>query len=105
VELPIDTSSLTFMCALPPVPVMEEATDRPMVDEQGEPMYSVSLLVLGPGGAQVLPVNVAGEPPPGVRPGAFVKVSGLVASSWWAGSGITFTAARIESSNGRAERS
>ena len=103
--MPIDTSALTFMCAQPRSPVTEEETGRPMVDEQGEPMYWVSLVVLGPGGAQVLPVNVAGEPPPGVRPGAFVKVSGLVASSWWAGSGITFTATRIEGVDDRAERS
>ena len=66
-ELPIDTSALTFMCALSPRPVVDEETDQPVVDEQGRPLYLVSLVVLGPAGAQVFSVRVGGEPDPEVR--------------------------------------
>jgi hypothetical protein len=75
------------------------------VDEQGEPVYSVSLMVLGPGSAQTLTVNAAGELSPGARQKELVKVSGLVASPSWGGTGIVFTAARIEGANGCPERS
>jgi hypothetical protein len=102
-ELPIDTSALTFVCALSPRPVVDGDTNQPVVDERGRPLYSTSLVVLGAAGAQVLSVQTGGEPDPGVSQGAFVKVTGLVASSWWAdeGSGVTFTAAGIEGPCGR----
>ena len=101
-DLPIDTSALRFMCALAPRPVVDEETDQPVVDEQGRPLYSVSVVVLGPAGAQVFSVRVGGEPDPEVRQGAFVKVSGLVASSWWVED--TLTAATIEGMSGPPER-
>jgi len=101
-ELPIDTSALRFMCALSPRPVVDEETDQPVVDEQGRPLYSVSLVALGPAGAQVLSIRVGGEPDPEVQQGVFVKVSGLVASSWWVED--TFMATRIEGLSGPPAR-
>jgi hypothetical protein len=97
-ELPIDTSGLTFLCALSPRPVVDDETAQPEVDGQGRPLYAVSLVVLGEQGAQVLSVQCAGEPDPAVRQGAFVRVLGLVASSWWVDdmAGATFTAASVE---------
>jgi len=95
-KLPIDTSSLKFMCALAPRLITDEEAGQPNADDQGR-RYSVALVVLGQDGAQVLVVDVAGEPAPAVRQGTFVKVSGMAASSSWIdGPEIGFTATSIE---------
>jgi hypothetical protein len=37
VKLPIDTSAIAFLCAMPPEPVVDVETRRPKADENGEP--------------------------------------------------------------------
>lgn len=102
-RLPIDTSSLTFLCAVGPEPVVDFDTKRPKV-EDGVPLFAVQLVALGDGGAEVVTVKVAGEPPKGVAQGATVRVDGLVASPWSMGdrSGVAFRAERIEPATGPA---
>ena len=104
-KLPIDTSAITFLCAMPPAPVVDFENKQPKADENGEPLYSVQLVALAEGTADIIAVKVAGTPPP-VRQGAPVKVSGLVAQPWTMGdcSGVAFRAARIEPAAAPAAR-
>ncbi len=97
-KLPIDTSARTLLCAQLPQPVMDFETKRPKADENGELLYSVQLVALADGGAEILPVKVAGQPSAQVTQGSVVKVVGLVATPWAMGdrSGISFKATRID---------
>src|SRR5215211_4484823 len=81
-RLPVDTSSIAFLCALEPQPVLAFDTKQPRADENGEPLYVVQLIALGEGEAEILAV----------------KVTGLVAQPWSMNdrSGVAFRAARIE---------
>src|SRR4029450_13524447 len=79
VKLPIDTSAIAFLCALAPEPVVDFETPRPKADENGEPLYTVQLLVMGEDSADLMAGKVPGVPSAGIRQGAPVKVSGLVA--------------------------
>ena len=81
-KLPVDTSAIAFLCAMPPEPVVDFETRRPKADENGEPLYVVQLLAMGDGSADLLPVKVPGVPSSAIRQGAPVKVAGLVAQPW-----------------------
>jgi hypothetical protein len=96
-KLPVDTSSIAFLCALEPEPVLDFETKRPRADENGEPLYVVQLIALAEGAAEILAVKVPGMPS-GIRQGHPVKVTGLVAQPWTMAdrSGVAFRAARIE---------
>jgi hypothetical protein len=97
-KLPVDTSSIAFLCALEPQPVLDFETRRPRADENGEPLYVVQLIALAEGEAEILAVKVPGVPSSGIRQGHPVKVHGLVAQPWSMNdrSGVAFRAARIE---------
>jgi hypothetical protein len=97
VKLPVDTSAIAFLCAMPPEPVVDFETKRPRADEHGEPLYQVQLVALAEGSAEIIAVKTAGTAP-AVRQGQPVKVIGLVAQPWSMGdrSGVAFRAARIE---------
>jgi hypothetical protein len=107
VKLPIDTSAISFLCALPPEPVVDFETKRPRADDNGEPLYSVQLVALGEGSAEIIAVKVPGMPSPAIRQGAPVKVTGLVAQPWTMAdrSGVAFRAARIEPAMAAAKAS
>jgi hypothetical protein len=62
VKLPIDTSAIAFLCALPAEPVVDFETKRPRADENGEPLYVVQLLAMGDGSADLIAVKVPGLP-------------------------------------------
>ena len=96
-KLPIDTSTIAFLCAMPPEPVIDFETRRPKADENGEPLYVVQLIALAEGEAEILAVKVPGLPS-GIRQGHPVKVTGLVAQPWSMNdrAGVAFRAARIE---------
>jgi hypothetical protein len=98
VKLPVDTSAIAFLCAMPPEPLVDFETKRPRADDNGEPLYVVQLVALAEQSAEILAVKVAGQPGPGIRQGHPVKVVGLVAQPWTMGdrSGVAFRAARIE---------
>jgi len=97
-KLPVDTSSIAFMCALEPQPVLDFETRRPRADENGEPLYVMQLIALAEGEAEILAVKVPGVPSSGIRQGHPIKVHGLVAQPWSMNdrSGVAFRAARIE---------
>ena len=97
-RLPIDTSAVSFLCALAPEPVLDFETKRPRADENGEPLYVVQLLVMGEDSADLIAVKVPGVLSSGIRQGHPVKVTGLVAQPWTMAdrSGVAFRAARIE---------
>ena len=97
-KLPADTSSIAFLCAMPPEPVLDFETKRPRADDNGEPLSVVQLVALAENSAEILAVKVPGMPSPGLRQGHPVKVVGLVAQPWSMGdrSGVAFRAARIE---------
>jgi hypothetical protein len=96
-KLPVDTSAIAFLCAMPPEPVVDFETKRPRADENGEPLYVVQLVALAENSAEILAVKVPGMPS-GIRQGHPVKVTGLVAQPWTMAdrSGVAFRAARIE---------
>jgi hypothetical protein len=97
-RLPIDTSAISFLCALAPEPVVDFETRRPKADENGEPLYVVQLLVMGEESADLIAVKVPGVLSSGLRQGHPVKVTGLVAQPWTMNdrAGVAFRAARVE---------
>ena len=102
-RFPIDTAGMTFLAAGPPEPVTDFDTKAPRIGEDGQPLFSLSLVGLGPEGAQVFPVKLAGEPK-GIVQGTAVKVTGLVATYWELNgrSGVSFRAQRVEPASQRA---
>ena len=106
-KLPIDTSAIAFLCALPPEPVVDFETKRPRADENGEPLFVVQLLAMGDGSADLIAVKVPGMPSPAVRQGVAVKVTGLVAQPWTMAdrAGVSFRAARVEPAMAAAKAS
>jgi hypothetical protein len=97
VKLPVDTSAITFLCALEPHPLLDFQSKQQRADENGEPLYVVQLIALAEGEAEILAVKVPGTPS-GIRQGHPVKVHGLVAQPWTMNdrSGVSFRAARVE---------
>jgi hypothetical protein len=97
-RLPIDTSAISFLCALAPEPVVDFETRRPKADENGEPLYVVQLLVMGEESADLIAVKVPGVLSSGIRQGHPVKVTGLVAQPWSMNdrAGVAFRAAKVE---------
>ena len=106
-RLPIDTSAISFLCALAPEPVLDFETKRPRADENGEPLYVIQLLVMGEDSADLIAVKVPGVPSQAIRQGAPVKVVGLVAQPWTMAdrSGVSFRAARVEPAIAQAKAS
>jgi hypothetical protein len=96
-KLPIDVSELTFLVAVPPVPVMDFETKKQKADDDGQPMHTVQLVCLGDGNAEILAVKFAG-PPGALMQGAPAKVTNLVATPWSMGerSGVSFKASSVE---------
>jgi hypothetical protein len=105
-KLPVDTSAIAFLCAMPPEPVVDFQTKQPRADENGEPLYVIQLLAMGDGSADLIAVKVPGMPS-GIRQGHPVKVTGLVAQPWTMAdrSGVSFRAARIEPAMAAAKAS
>lgn len=96
-KLPIDTTSMTFLAAGTPEPVLDFESKRPRTDENGQPLVATQIVALAGGGAEVISVKTAGTPP-SIGQGQVVKLTGLVATPWAMGerSGVSFKAASIE---------
>src|SRR5215212_8255492 len=105
-KLPVDTTSITFLCALEPQPLLDFETKQPRADENGEPLYLVQLIAMTDGAAEILAVKVPGMPS-GLRQGHPVKVHGLVAQPWSMNdrAGVAFRAARVEPAGAQAKAS
>ena len=106
-KLPIDTSAIAFLCAMPPEPVIDFETKRPRADENGEPLVVIQLLAMSDGSADLLAVKVPGVPSSAIRQGVPVKVTGLVAQPWTMQdrSGVSFRAAKVEPALAQAKAS
>ena len=96
-KLPIDTSGMTFMAAAPARPVTDFETRQHKVDDNGELLYNLQVVALGPDGADVITLRVPGDP--GLGQGAMLALEGLVALPWSMGdrSGVAFRANRVTS--------
>lgn len=99
-SLPIDTSKFTgIFCAVPPAPRLQNReTGQVRVDrETGQTVYQVGLCLMSGATAEVVNVNVAGEPR-GVQLGVPVQVRDLVATPWENDGrhGVAFRAAEIK---------
>lgn len=94
-RLPIDTGSMTFMCASEPAPVLDFETKQQKADEHGQPLFATQIVVLAEGGAEVVSLKTPGRPE--VGPGQVVSVGELVAIPWAMGdrNGIAFRAATV----------
>jgi hypothetical protein len=98
IQLPIDTSAVSFIDVMPPEPVLDRQTKQQRADANGEPLYSIELLCIGELGGEVLPVKFPGTPPVGIRRGMPVTVTGPMVTDWAIGDrvGLTFRAAKAE---------
>jgi hypothetical protein len=97
VRLPIDTTSLTFMCAAPARPVTDYETKQHKADATtGELLYNLQVVALDDWGAEVIQLKIAGDPK--VGQGAMLRLHGLVATPWSMGerSGVSFRVDRVE---------
>ena len=94
-KLPIDTSGTTFLCAVPPVPVVDFESKRARADENGEPLVSLQVVALFPDAAEVLKVVTVGSPR--LVQGQPIRVTGLVANYWQMDDkhGVSFRATTI----------
>ena len=97
-RLPIDVSTISFLAASEPEPMTEHDSDRQRVDKDGKPLYTVRVVALAEGEAEILAVRVAGMPAKGIGQGSPVRVSGLSATPWAMAdrAGITYRAERVE---------
>jgi len=98
IQLPIDTSAVSFIDVMPPEPVLDRQTNQQMADANGEPLYSIELVCIGAEGDEILSVTFPGTPPAGIRQGMPVKVLGLMVTDWAIGDrvGLTLRAAKVE---------
>lgn len=96
-KLPIDTTGMTFLAAGAAEAVLDYDSKTAKIDENGEALFAVQVVVLANGGAEVISVKVAGEPK-GLAQAVPLRVGGLVASPWSMGdrSGVAFRAAKLE---------
>src|SRR3954466_6929182 len=109
-RLPIDTSRLQFLVVsgAEPLKKFEEGKPReawaPRVDENGEILCRVQVVALGDGEAEIIRVNVPGDP--GVAQGEMVRVEGMTAQAWEmeGRSGMAFRATAIRPLSARAEK-
>lgn len=84
VALPIDTAKFTgIICAVAPTPrIANRETGQVRVDrDTGQTVYQVGLCLMSGRSADVVTVNVPGEPS-GVQNGVPVQVRDLVATPW-----------------------
>ena len=83
-KLPVDTSAISFLCALAPEPVVDFETKRPRADENGEPLYMVQLIAMTDGAAEIIAVKVAGQPSTSIRQAAQATARPSSTATKWA---------------------
>ncbi len=112
-KLKVDTAGMTFLLVRDAVPVRDFETKRAKANSDGVPLFSVQLVAMGDGEAEIISVKVPGQPE-GLTTGGPVQVIGLTAQAWTVEgkSGVAFhaeairdgarTAAGIARGNGQA---
>ena len=107
-RLPIDTSRLQFLVAVPAEQLLqfEEGKPRnawaPRTDANGEILWRIQLVALGDGEADIIRVSVPGDPK--LSQGELVRVEQMTAQAWDMDgrSGMAFRANAVRSVNPRA---
>jgi len=107
-RLPIDTSRLQFLVAVPAEQLLqfEEGKPRhawaPRTDANGEILWRIQLVALGDGEADIIRVSVPGDPK--LSQGELVRVEGMTAQAWDMDgrSGMAFRANAVRSVNPRS---
>jgi hypothetical protein len=104
-RLPIDTSAMTFVVAGAAEPVRDFESKQQKIDENGEPLHAVALMVLGDSQPEIISVKLAGPPPP-IAAGQAAKITGLVATPWSMGerSGVAYKATKVEAATSAGQR-
>lgn len=104
-QIPVDTSKVTFLAAGPPEPVVDPDSKQQKTDAKGEPVQALRVVWMDGEGAEVIAVKLAGTMPRGIDQGVMVKLTKLTASYWempdarQAGrtrSGISYRAERVD---------
>jgi hypothetical protein len=111
-RFPIGDAQMQYVCGTAPQPVKDFQSGGQKASEDGEPLFSVGVLAMANGEAEMVSVKVAGQIPVGVVPGAALKVVGLVVMHWSIDgkSGMAFRRSRVEplvpahASNGAGEK-
>jgi hypothetical protein len=96
-RLPIDTRGMQLICVKDPEPVVDFETRAPRADANGEPLWTLDVLVMAAGaGGEVITITKAGKPE-GVTQGTPLEIEGLVAQPWSMGdrSGVSFRVAQL----------
>jgi hypothetical protein len=98
IQLPIDTSAVSFIDVMPPEPMLDRQTKQQKTDANGEPPYWIELVPIVAEGGKVLSVKFSGPPPAGIRQGMPVTVTGPMIADWAIGDryGLTFGATDAE---------
>lgn len=96
-DLPIDTSQMTFICAGNPTPVVDYDSGRPKTDRNGTPLFQIPLLAIWNESAEVLKVKTPGEPK-GLTSGAPALPAELISSPYSidGNSGVAYRARTIQ---------
>jgi hypothetical protein len=103
-DLPIDTTTLTFICTQVPEPRVAFGTDQQQRTAAGEPVFQLGVMFIAGDRSTVLRVRTTSEPA-GVTLGHPLKVIGLIARPWSRDgkSGTSYWAQRVEPA-GRAAK-
>lgn len=82
IGIPVDTTSLTFVCVAPPQPkVTNRETGEVKVDNEGRTVYQVGLSVANEAGrVDLVTVNIPGDPD--VQVGQILTPVDLIARPW-----------------------
>jgi hypothetical protein len=99
-RFPIDTTAMTFTCATGVAPVKDYGNGQQKATGDGEPLFSVGVLAMANGEAELISVKVAGKVGGGIVPGVALRIDGLVAAHWSidSKSGLYFRAAKVDPS-------
>ncbi len=103
-RLPINTEQMTFLAVAAPEAVLDYETKTPKADGNGELLYSVQLVAMHDGAAEIISVKIAGDPA-GVTEGVPLYLTGLVAQPWTMGdrAGVSYRAQRITPVKAKSE--
>ncbi len=95
-KLTVDTTGITFLLVRDAVPVRDWDTKQAKADRDGVPLFSVQLVAMVPGDAEIITVKVAGQPE-GLTVNGPVTVEGLTVQPWTMGerSGVAFRAEAV----------
>lgn len=81
-KIPVDVRSISFQAASEVTRALDFETRQQRVDELGQPVWQVQLLITDADGMSIERVRFASPTPPLVKVGQGVEVSGLIATPY-----------------------